>query len=88
MMKLAAIAATSPAASQASRGEPRDQARAQRHNAPRIVRSSAARREFQRSHPCPSTAKPTGACPGYVVDHPANMQWQTIAEARAKDRVE
>ena len=37
--------------------------------------------------------------PGYVVDHivplakggkdvPSNMQWQTIAEARAKDRVE
>ena len=37
--------------------------------------------------------------PGYVVDHitplakggkdvPSNMQWQTIAEARAKDKVE
>jgi hypothetical protein len=40
-----------------------------------------------------------GACPGYVVDHiiplkrggadePANMQWQTVAEAKAKDRIE
>ena len=41
----------------------------------------------------------TGACPGYVVDHvvplkrggadaPENMQWQTTAEAKAKDKVE
>lgn len=40
-----------------------------------------------------------GRCPGYVVDHivplmrggtdsPENMQWQTRAEANAKDRVE
>jgi len=40
-----------------------------------------------------------GACPGYVVDHikalkhggsdtPENMQWQTRAEAKAKDREE
>jgi hypothetical protein len=59
----------------------------------------AARRRFQRLHPCPSTGKPTGACPGYVVDHivplkrggldaPSNMQWQTVAEANAKDRIE
>ena len=50
-------------------------------------------------HPCPSTGKTYGACPGYVVDHvqalkhggadaPYNMQWQTTAEAKAKDRVE
>jgi len=59
----------------------------------------AARRQFQRLHPCPSTGKPTGACPGYVVDHIvplkrggpdqlSNMQWQTIADAKAKDRIE
>jgi len=47
----------------------------------------------------PSTGRPTGACAGYVVDHiiplkrggadaPSNMQWQTVAEAKAKDRVE
>lgn len=38
-------------------------------------------------------------CPGYIVDHikalacggpdqPSNMQWQTIADAKAKDRWE
>jgi hypothetical protein len=41
----------------------------------------------------------SGACPGYLVDHivplkrggadePGNMQWQTVAEAKAKDRIE
>ena len=65
----------------------------------RIVRSSTARHRFQKSHPCPSTGKTTGACPGYVIDHvkplkrggsddPSNMQWQTTAAAKAKDKVE
>jgi hypothetical protein len=65
----------------------------------RIARSAAAKRSFEKSHPCPSTGKSGGACPGYVVDHvtplkrggpdaPSNMQWQTTAEAKAKDRVE
>ncbi|MCW5624558.1 MAG: HNH endonuclease [Burkholderiales bacterium] len=55
----------------------------------------AARRAFQRLHPCPATGKPRGACPGYVVDHivplcaggaddPINMQWQERAESHAK----
>jgi hypothetical protein len=59
----------------------------------------SAKRSFQKSHPCPSTGKTTGACPGYVIDHvvalkrggadkPGNMQWQTIAAAKAKDKVE
>jgi hypothetical protein len=62
-------------------------------------RSSAARSQFQKAHPCPSTGRVSGACPGYVVDHiqplkrggadhPGNMQWQTSAEARAKDKWE
>jgi hypothetical protein len=65
----------------------------------RIARSEHAKDEFRKSHPCPSTGKTYGACPGYVVDHiqalkhggadaPYNMQWQTAAEARAKDKWE
>ncbi len=63
------------------------------------ARSAAARRAFVKSHPCPSTGQTSGACPGYVVDHiqalkhggaddPSNMQWQTKAAARAKDKWE
>jgi hypothetical protein len=62
-------------------------------------RSHAVKQEFQRLHPCPSTGRTTGACPGYVKDHivplacggpdaVANMQWQTVADAKAKDRWE
>ncbi len=65
----------------------------------RIERSAAARDAFMRSHPCPSTGRASGACPGYVVDHvvalkhggadaPSNMEWQTIEAAKAKDRWE
>ena len=65
----------------------------------RIKRRPQARRDFQKSHPCPSTGRTSGACPGYVVDHvrplkrggadaPSNMQWQTVQAAKAKDRTE
>jgi hypothetical protein len=65
----------------------------------RIKRSATAKRDFQKSHPCPATGKTTGACPGYVIDHvvplkrggadaPSNMQWQTIQAAKAKDKIE
>ena len=65
----------------------------------RYIRCSAARAAFERDNPCPSTSQSRGACPGYVVDHivplkrggadlPSNMQWQTVEEAKAKDRVE
>src|SRR6266446_5059502 len=62
-------------------------------------RSSAVAREFQRENPCPSTGQTSGACPGWIKDHiialrcggpddPANMQWQTVEEAKAKDKWE
>lgn len=56
-------------------------------------------RQYEKLHPCPSTGKTSGACPGYVRDHvtplckggpdtTANMQWQTTEAGKAKDRVE
>jgi hypothetical protein len=65
----------------------------------RIQRSAKAKSDFQKSHPCPSTGRGSGACPGYVVDHvtplkrggadmPSNMQWQTVQQAKDKDRTE
>src|SRR5206468_2765637 len=65
----------------------------------KITRSPQAKHEFQKSHPCPSTGRSSGACPGYVIDHvmplkrggadsPSNMQWQTEAAAKQKDRWE
>lgn len=34
-----------------------------------IVRSQAVLHAFQRLHPCPSTGKTTGACPGWALNH-------------------
>lgn len=61
-------------------------------------RSMAAVAAFKRANPCPATGESAGRgkCPGYVVDHieplcaggadlPANMQWQTLADSKAKD---
>lgn len=59
----------------------------------RIKRSESARRDFMRRTGYPHGRK------GYVIDHvkplacggadnPSNMQWQTRAEARAKDKWE
>lgn len=64
-----------------------------------IKRSASARNHFKMSHPCPSTGLRRGSCPGYVIDHvkalacggaddPINMQWQTVADAKAKDKWE
>jgi hypothetical protein len=64
-----------------------------RTGAGRIARSQEAKRLFE-----VQTGYPHGR-PGYVVDHvtplacggadrPSNMQWQTVAEAKAKDKTE
>lgn len=64
-------------------------------------RDARAKKGFMEAHPCPG-GKDKGAkrrCRGYVVDHicplrccgldkPQNMQWQTKAQGKAKDRWE
>ena len=67
--------------------------------APAPARSAAARAEFIRANPCPATGRTRGACPGWQVDHitplkcggpdrPANMQWLTVEQHKAKTRAE
>lgn len=62
-------------------------------------RSAGAKREFVRAYPCPATGVRSTSCAGYVIDHvvplcaggldvAANMQWQAIKSAKAKDREE
>ena len=66
---------------------------------PEQHRSQKAKVIFKYSHPCPSTGRTKGSCPYYIIDHikplacggvdsAENMQWQTKAEANAKDRWE
>ncbi len=63
------------------------------------ARSRTQVNHFRASHPCPATGHTRGRCSSYVVDHviplcaggadhPSNMQWQTVAEAKIKDRAE
>lgn len=65
----------------------------------RIARNHTAVAQFKRLNPCPANGARSGPCPGYVVDHviplchcgadePSNMQWQTVEEAKVKDRWE
>lgn len=62
-------------------------------------RSGIERAAFKRAHPCPATGVHRGSCPGFVIDHVrplcaggpdlrTNMQWQSVPEALAKDRLE
>ena len=78
---------------------PQDPGTYEEHSHHRRHRSAAARAAFKRSHPCPATGEPRGACPGWIIDHvkalacggaddPSNMQWQTVADAKAKDKWE
>lgn len=63
------------------------------------TRSPTLRAEFMRLNPCPSTGATRGACPGWQVDHRealvcggrdelGNLQWLTVAEHKAKTKVE
>jgi hypothetical protein len=65
----------------------------QRDDRGRIKRSEAAKEAFMRT-----TGHPKG-WPGHVVDHivplacggaddPSNMQWQTVEEAKTKDKLQ
>ena len=65
----------------------------------RQVRDRNEVAKFRAHFPCPSTEKRTGACPGWVVDHvvalhhcgpdkSTNMAWQSVEDAKAKDRWE
>jgi hypothetical protein len=65
----------------------------------KIKRSGAAKHAFEREQPCPATGKSSGPCRGHIVDHktplecggadsPSNMQWQTVADAKEKDKTE
>lgn len=64
-----------------------------------IKRSKKVLSIFRATVPCPSTGEVGKRCPGYVVDHVVplaccgadsveNLQWQTEADAKAKDRWE
>lgn len=66
---------------------------------PHPARSQSPKLAFVKTHLCPSTGKHLVHCPGYVIDHieplcdcsldtPANMQWEKVAAAKKKDRLE
>ena len=65
----------------------------------RILRSPPSVVPSSARIPALPTATPPAPCPGYVVDHivplkrggaddPSNMQWQTLEDAKKKDRIE
>lgn len=62
-------------------------------------RNYKAKKAFKLASACPATGRYKGSCPNYVIDHinplacggldsPDNMQWQTKADAKAKDKWE
>ena len=65
----------------------------------RTKRSQRAKVEFKHQYPCSATGSPKGRCKGYVIDHivpiachgadaTSNVPWQTVADAKAKDKWE
>ena len=65
-----------------------------------VKRSAKAKYDFRKEHICPSPGGTRfGRCDGYVIDHivplcaggadaPHNMQWQTVPDAKQKDKLE
>lgn len=66
----------------------------------RSVRDPEVRRVFMKLHPCPSTGKTRGKCPGFQADHrwpicfhngpdaPWNMQWLSVKDHREKTKLD
>lgn len=63
------------------------------------IRKQSVKDAFAKLHHCPATGLPTASCKGFVIDDivpldcggkdvVSNKQWQTIAEGKAKDKVE
>ncbi len=62
-------------------------------------RSYHAIKQFKLENPCPANGRYKGRCEGYVIDHvkplacggldsPKNMAWQTVEDAKQKDKWE
>jgi hypothetical protein len=71
----------------------------QRDKYGKIARSKKVVSDFRKSVPCPATGQVAKRCPDYVIDHVtplcacgadavSNLQWQTVADAKVKDRWE
>ena len=71
----------------------------QRDDYGRIARSKKVISDFRKTVPCPATGKTGKKCAGYVADHKLplcgcgadsieNLQWQTVADSKIKDRWE
>jgi hypothetical protein len=71
----------------------------QRDQHGRILRSKKAVAAFRAAVPCPGSGETGKSCLGYIVDHvqalcscgaddPSNMQYQTLADSKIKDRWE
>lgn len=63
------------------------------------TRSYLSIKQFKLDNPCPVNGRYKGRCEGWIIDHsqalacggldaPNNMAWQTIADAKAKDKWE
>lgn len=103
-MVLIALAALAPLVATAQTQDIRYCGLPKRDASGAIARDLSVRAAFVRLHPCPSTGKTTGACPGWQVDHViplascgcdsvSNMQWlpveiKTAPGDLAKDRWE